>query len=135
MKNTTKLTEDFLKAISKHLSGRSEWSKTQYIVHIRDDTVDCFPPVLVFPDKFHRQLSDKNTLLYHVIKYHFPILMNDGTLDIHCNCKVNSDSLSPGYYIYKFTYNSSGKKIRRLWARLESLNNEENNKGDDVDEA
>lgn len=135
MKNTTKLTEDFLKQISHHLSGRAKWSNTQYSVYIGNATIDCFPPVEVFPDRYHRQVSDKNTVLYHVIKYHFPILANPNTLDTHFDCSINPDILTPGNYLYKFIYNSSGKKIRRQWTRVESLNNQENNKGDDVDEA
>ena len=135
MKNTTKLTEDFLKQLSHHLSGRANWSNTEYSVYIRNNTVDCFPQVDVFPDRYHRQVSDKNTVLYHVMKHHFPELMNDDTLDVHLGCKINSGILTPGNYQYKFIYNSSGKKIRRQWTRVEPLNNEENNKGDDVDEA
>ena len=134
MKNTTKLTEDFLKQISHHLSGRAKWSNTQYSVYIGNAASDCFPPVEVFPDRYHRQISDKNTVLYHVIKYHFPILVNPNTLDVHFDCKINSDFLTPGNYLYKFVYNSSGKKIRRQWTRVEPLN-KENTKGDDVNEA
>ena len=135
MKNATKLTEDFLKQISHHLSGRAKWSNTQYSVYVGNDTVDCFPPVEVFPDRYHRQVSDKNTVLYHVIKYHFPDIMKDNTLDVHFDCKINSGILTPGNYLYKFIYNSSGKKTRRQWTRVESLNNEEIKKGDDVIEA
>ena len=135
MKNTTKLTENFLKQISYHLAGRARYSNIQYSVHIEQDWIECFPNVTVFPDRYHRQLSDKNTVLYHVIKYHFPVLMKDTTLDFHLGCKINSNILTPGNYLYKFIYNSSGKKIRRQWTRVEPLNNQEYNKGDDVNEA
>ena len=133
--NSVKMTENFLKQISHHLSGRAKYSNTQFEVIIQYDRVTCFPSVEVFPDTHKRQKSDKNCVLYHVLKYHFSdLILENDTLDTSLDCRIKPGYLVPGYYKYLFKYTSYGKRKRRSWTVVESLNNE-NNKGDDVNEA
>ena len=133
--NKIKLTEDLLKQISHHLSGRDRYSSTQFEVVIQSDRITCFPPADVFAERHKGQKSDKNCVLYHVLKYHFSdLILENDTLDTSLDCKIKSGYLVPGYYKYVFKYSSYGKRRRRSWTKVESLNTE-NNKGDDVDEA
>ena len=82
-----------------------------------------------------RQKSDKNCVLYHVLKYHFSdLVLENDTLDTSLECKIKPGYLVPGYYKYLFKYTSYGKRRRRSWTVVESLN-DKNNKGEDVNEA
>ena len=121
MKNTTAMTDKFLKQIAHHLSGKPNCKSIEYKVIIQDNYVECYPSISVFPDRYHRQLSDKTSVLYHVVAYHFPQLYRiddpHDSLPTLSRFKIVSDILTEGTYLYRFAYNSSGNKTKRYWIK------------------
>lgn len=127
MMNKVELTEHFLRQISYHLSGKSKYARQEYEVLIYQSIVDCFPPAEVFPDIHHRHMSDKNFVLYHVLKYHMPAgILTDSTLDTSIDCIISPNYLVPGHYRYCFKYSIDGKQKRRTWVKVNSLWDVEN---------
>lgn len=116
--NASKLTESVLCTLSSHLSGRSEYRNTEYIVNITEDSISFYPYVKVFPNKYRRRPEDKDSVLYHVMYYHFYDILRyevDGVTD---KVLINSNMLVPGKYVYT----SSFDKKRRKWIKcLNSL--------------
>lgn len=112
--NASKLTESVLCALSSHLSGRKEYRDTEYIVRISNDSISFEPHVKVFPDRHRRRPEDKDSVLYHVMYYHFYDTLG---YEIECtNNKVpiNSDMLVTGTYLYML----SADKKRRKWTKV-----------------
>jgi len=92
------ITVSFLNQISKHLSGRKDCRKIEYLVMIRDNIVKMDPHFEVYPDKYHRKTANKDGVLEHIFKYH-----------------VGSDvSLSDGTYIYRLSTNGKSRRWERL---------------------
>ena len=105
-----KLTEEFLLLISSHLSSREKYRYIEYEVTIADKTVTCSPYVTVYPSRYKRQKSDKENLIYHILKYHMPEL-SVSLNKPHCYTQHVKTLLVPGCYRYQL------HNKRRHWIR------------------
>ena len=113
-------TEQFLKCLSTHLSGRAECRGVSYIctiyttterrrqLDIRDilgDTSTCkivfHPNIAVYPDIHKRHDSSKCSVVEHVLKYHFPEIYKG--VDIMGDYCVASNCFVPGVYMYELS--------------------------------
>lgn len=99
MDNATKCTEEFLRAISKHLSGRSCCRQMEYVVSIQSGKVTMEPKIDVYKNRYSRRETDKVNVIDHV-------------LYSHISCKAAE--LVPG--TYKYMLSNSGK--RRKWTSV-----------------
>lgn len=95
-------TEKFLKQISEHLSGRDDCRQVEFEVDIKT-YVDCIqvvsirPEVSVYPDRKHRRIQDKTSVIDHILSFH-----NDDYV------------LENGKYIYRLSVD----KKRRKWMKI-----------------
>ena len=128
-KNKPDFTVDVLKCISDHLSGRKDCRQIEYTVYIgvADDEherqltlaevtniehkVFFYPKRAVYPDRFHRNKSDAQDIITHVIKDHFPDLYDGEDFNSVC---IKSDVLEPGVYMYILSFD----KKKRQWIRI-----------------
>ena len=96
-----KQTEFLLNAVAKRLSGRDDCRKVPYRVYIDHNGVRMNPLIYVFPNRYHRQESDKMDVVSFIHQY-----------------KMNGALLSGfvfGVYEYELAY--EGK--RRKWRKVE----------------
>lgn len=92
-----------LKLISSHLSSRNAFNKLEYSVEISDNKdVSVHPVVLVFPNVHDRKPTDKEFIMYHILKHHIK------------NVEDWKRNLIPGRYIYRLDV----KRQRRTWMRI-----------------
>lgn len=75
---TGQQTEFLLKAIADRLSGRDDCRKVCYKVKINHQGVVMTPHVEVFPNRYHRQESDKIDIVSYVHQYKMPNAMLSG---------------------------------------------------------
>lgn len=124
MDKQIRITESFLKDISKHLSSNPKCRYVEYNISISENMIYFKPYVEVFPDRKHRKLDDKEFIIYHIIKHHYPELLcnNNITIDKEYEAimrnfsmvPINEEFLIPGEYLYKFSVN----KKQRKWVKL-----------------
>ena len=115
--NSTKVanTEKLLFLISKHLSSRSRLRHEEYFCCISTNMISFYPKEDVFPDKFHKKLGDKISLLYHILIDHFDLHIQELSSIRHAYCiNILDNKFVPGVYKYSLSIN---KKTRR-WVRL-----------------
>lgn len=110
-------TEQLLRCIAQHLSGRHDCREIQYRVTISEDIeqncihVEMDPVIKVFPNRYHRKLSDKQSVVSHVLCTHFRELIESNCQDSY---RVSINQLVPGEYQYQL---SIDHKYRR-WTRI-----------------
>ena len=95
-------TEKFLKQISEHLSGRDDCRQVEFEVDIKTyfdcvQVVSIRPEVFVYPDRKHRRIQDKTSVIDHILSSH-----NDEYV------------LENGNYIYRLSVD----KKRRKWMKI-----------------
>lgn len=114
--NATQLTMKVLLSISQHLSTRVQCKDVNYEVVIRPGSITFYPDVKVFPNVHRRKQVDKETILEHILKYHYndELIMSNGlATDATGEYLINCDQLIPGRYVYR----SSIDGKRRKWFR------------------
>lgn len=111
------LTKNVLKCISTHLSSREDCKNIEYTIIIRHDIKSNYdeiivsPYITVFPSIHDRKESDRRSVAYHVIYYHFSELFENAEQSTVHICK---DSLIHGEYKYKKYVLTN----RRRWVRI-----------------
>ena len=102
MRKDSENTYKLLYLISKHLSGRQDCKRVQYVVTIsQSKEVNMDPIIYVFPNVYNRKDTDKKSLIHHIHDYH----------------DVEFDKLVEGKYMYQLS--EIGGKVRRRWTNLE----------------
>lgn len=112
----TQLTMSVLLSISQHLSTRTQCKDVNYEVTIRSGRISFYPDVKVFPNVHRRKQSDKETIIEHVLRYHYDnelVLPTGIVTDTGGEYLINTDKLVPGHYVYR----SSIDGKRRKWFR------------------
>lgn len=114
------MTKKILSLLSQHLSSRTDLKRTEYTITVRhdpnseDDIVEISPKILVFPNVHDKQQKDKRTIVYHIMKVHFPealvISKNSEYGDVH----IHRGIMTEGTYSYCYKPNY----IRRRWFRI-----------------
>ena len=102
----SKETQQFLRCISDHLSGRKDCRGVEYEVTI-DSDIRFIPSVHVYPSRYNRSKSSRTTVVSHVITYHFPELFETKST-------IDTNKLIKGTYKYQL---SVDKKSRR-WIKI-----------------
>ena len=129
--NRAVLTEQFLRALSSHLSSRADCRKVTYrcIIGVDDgrsrqlDILDIAgkdfnkyimfdPSIYVYPNVHLKHDVNKTSVLEHVLKYHFPEILD--SYDILGNVTIHSGLLVPGIYEYQLSVSEK----RRRWTRV-----------------
>lgn len=99
-------TEKFLKQISEHLSGRNDCRQVEFEVNIKTyfssvfnsvQVVSIRPEVSVYPDRNHRRIQDKTSVIDHILLFH-----------------DDEYVLEDGKYIYRLSVD----KKRRKWMKI-----------------
>lgn len=126
--NSTALTVAVLRSIAQHLSGRQSCRGIEYTVcigmtdtshahgtssTISDTTILFYPERSVFPDRFHRQKSDLQDIINHVLKIHFNETVYDHD-DPSGRACFRTSSLVSG--VYQYILSVDGR--RRQWVRI-----------------
>lgn len=112
----TRLTIDMLLTISQHLATRPECKSINYEITIGGGKISFYPDVKVFPNVHRRKQSDKETIIEHVLRYHYDneLVLPEGVVtDTSGEYLINTDKLVPGHYVYR----SSIDGKRRKWFR------------------
>lgn len=102
--------------ISQHLATRSQCRNVNYEVIIRPGSISFHPEVKVFPNVHRRKQSDKQTIVEHILRYHYynDLVMEQGiATDSSGEYLINMNKLVPGKYVYR----SSIDGKRRKWFR------------------
>lgn len=97
----SKHTRKLLTYISSHIQNKQ---RVTYILTIQSGNILIEPSVFVLPDKHSRKSSDKESVIYHVVRYHMPELLDQ------TNYTYLTDKLIEGKYKFEFSYD---KKTRR----------------------
>ena len=88
-------TSKFLNLISKHLSSREDCRRVEYVVQIHADGSCSMNPIYsVYRDRFHRKQSDLESVVSHVMKYHFSEYLYE-------NSYLKMKNLTEGTYEYR----------------------------------
>lgn len=127
MNEQAKLTQKFLKAISRRLSGRVDCYRLEYTIGIGcdlpgsgikyDNEADYIffrPDIYVYKDLHHRKDTDLFKVVDLICHKHFPELILER--DDYGQLKIDTSKLSRGIYKYQISFD--GK--RRRWVRMPS---------------
>ena len=121
------LTQQFLKQISRRLSGRRDCKSVEYVVGIGvpitgsqislssmnkpEDYVYFVPDICVYRDKNHRKEKDIFRVVDLILhKYHDDLV--EGR-DEYGNLRVDTSKLVKG--VYKYQISMDGKRRRWIW--------------------
>ena len=110
-------TKQVLQTISRHLSSREDCRDIEYSVTIHNDPitghdiVEVSPYITVFPTTFQRKDTDRRSIAYHVMAYHFPELLQQSSTSV---VYVIPGTLVHGTYIYKKYRLTSRRKWRKI---------------------
>ncbi len=124
---TSKRTQQFLRYLTRRLSGREDCKKVEFMIgigcrfpgadkitspHILDDRYIFFHPSIdVYKDKHHRKDVDLNGIVDHIIYKYYPELILG--YDLHGSMLVDTSQFVRGVYQYQLSID--GK--RRRWVR------------------
>ena len=109
MKDKAKYTNELLKQVSDHITSRQKHKYKSFVLYIDEDGIELMPYVTVFPDIHHRQPSDKEELINHILIYHMAYILDDRDTSIRY-----SDYFSTGQYKFAIPYGSRNRK----WVKL-----------------
>lgn len=125
--NTSRNTQQFLRYLSRRLSGREDCKKVEFIVGIGfkldDEGKICPPGVLdpsyisfcpkvdVYRDKHHRKEIDLNNIVDHIVKKYYSDLILG--YDLMGKTLIDTSKFLKGVYQYQLSID--GK--RRRWVR------------------
>lgn len=98
---TGQQTEYLLRAIAERLSGREDCRKVCYRVTIDHNGVLMTPHVEVFPNRYHRQESDKVDVVSYVHHYKMP------------------NAILPDFVFGTYEYQLSVDGKRRKWRKVD----------------
>lgn len=123
-------TAEFLRSIAERLSSRQSCRKIEYDVFIGvspnvfgrqfsmseldpSNKVFFYPERTVYPDTHHRQRTDLQNVVNHVMRTKFKDTVYDHDDEYGQAC-FKADSLTPGEYKYILSFD----KKRRQWVKV-----------------
>lgn len=108
-----KLTEEVLRCIASHVDSKMSRIKITVGIADFDDSwsIAVYPSTQVYPDTHRRKAVDLQDVENHVLRNHFPDLIQ--SIDENGCVGVKPDRLIPG--IYHYVFSSTGKQ--RRWIR------------------
>lgn len=109
------ITLDFLRTISNHLSARKDCKQCSYEVVIGNTYVMFVPYKTVFPSIHKRKVTDKQSIINHVIMNHYKdsLSVEDNMYDENTPegfTRIKPNILAKGRYTYRLSIDGKRRK-------------------------
>lgn len=99
-------TKLLLTLISSHLSGRDCCNGREYTLTLSSKYPSGYSfdtEVYVFPDRYHRKESDKDSVIVHVLKNHISEICDE-------DLNILLELVIPGTYVYRLSIDGRRRK-------------------------